>query len=102
MRASNSAGELGEGSEPSVARRVMTSGSLSAARTSALTLSMISLGVPLGAIRPNHEEYLKLGTPASAMVGTSGTSLERVGEEIASMRTLPASACEVASGTGEK
>src|SRR5262245_4119681 len=102
MMVSNSAGELGEGSEPSVLRRFTTSGSLSTTCTSALILSTIAWGVPLGAIRPNHEEYLKLGTPDSTMVGTSGTSLERVGEVIASMRTLPPSACEVASGTGAK
>src|SRR5262245_31693260 len=98
MMASNSAGELGEGSEPSVLRRFTTSGSFSTACTSALTLSTIAFGVLLGAIRPNQEEYLKLGTPDSTIVGMSGTSLERVGEVMASMRTLPPSACETASG----
>src|SRR5687768_7914540 len=102
MMASNSSGELGEGSEPSVLRRFTTSGILSTSRTSALILSTIAFGVPLGAIRPNQEAYLKLGTPASTIVGTSGTSLERVGDVMASMRTLPPSACEAASGIGAK
>src|SRR5688572_18134098 len=102
MIASNSAGELGEGSEPSVLSRCTTAGVLSTSCTSALTLSTIAFGVPLGAISPNQDEYLNLATPDSTIVGTSGTSFDRVGEVIASMRTLPPSACEVASGTGAK
>src|SRR5262245_24493809 len=102
MIASNSAGEFGEGREPSVFRRVTTSGIFSTSRTSSLTLSTTAFGVPFGAIRPNHDAYLNVGTPASATVGTSGTSGWRLDELTASMRTLPALACSAALGIGAK
>ena len=34
-------------------------------------------GVPAGASKPNHVEISNPGTPASAIVGNSGTSFER-------------------------
>jgi hypothetical protein len=55
-------------------------------------LSTIGFGVRADAIRPSQMVASKAGTPASAMVGTSGITLERVVAVVPSARTRPARA----------
>src|SRR4249919_3028246 len=57
---------------------------------SRLSLSTIGCGVPAGAMKPTHKVALKSGTPASAIVGTSGNVGERVLPVVPSARTNPA------------
>src|SRR5512134_1305912 len=66
------------GSVPSSAKRSLTFGSLRAVCSAAVSLSMTGLGVPLGAYRPCHIATSKPGSPASFMVGTSGSEGTRV------------------------
>ena len=54
---------------PSASSRLMKSGSFSAARSAALSLSVTALGVPLGAYRPCQMLTLKPFSPASSSVG---------------------------------
>src|SRR5271169_3993143 len=57
---------------------------------SRLSVSIIGCGVPAGAMNPTHKVAWNPGTPASAMVGTSGRIAERVAPLVPSARTLPA------------
>ncbi|MCY1462378.1 hypothetical protein D9M71_801440 [compost metagenome] len=50
---------------------------------------MTSFGVPAGATRPNQAVTTMSFTPASAMVGTSGSSARRLSLVTASARSLP-------------
>ena len=77
MSAAYSSGVPGSGSAPSSARRLRTSSVASAALSALLSLSMIGRGVPAGATSAVAQHGLEAGTPCSAMVGTSGTSVER-------------------------
>jgi len=56
----------------------MISGRVMVRLMAALSLSTIGFGVPAGAIRPSQMVASNPGTPASAMVGTSGSTLDRV------------------------
>src|SRR6202035_382918 len=68
----------------------MISGRLMVLLIAALSFSTIGFGVPAGAMMPSQMVASKPGTPASAMVGTSGSTLERVVAEVPSARTWPA------------
>ena len=70
-------------SPPACARRSRTSGERAAASVAAVSLASTGLGVPAGAIRPYQTEASKPGKPDSAMVGTSGSRLERFALETA-------------------
>ena len=59
------------------------------ALAAALSLSMISLGVPAGAARAYQAVASNPGNPAACTVFTSGRSLERLLVVTASARTLP-------------
>src|SRR5882757_1677351 len=59
---------------PASVKRARTSPLLSAATTAPLSLSMISLGVPLGAHRPCQKEKYIAWKPSSSTVGTSGAA----------------------------
>jgi len=63
-----------------------TAGSRIVSCISALILSQISRGVPLGAHTPYHELNSKPGRPCSAKVGSSGASVERVFDAMPSAR----------------
>ena len=59
---------------------------------------MIGFGVPAGTKKPLHNPTTTSGTPASAMVGTSGSSRVRFAPVTASARSLPACTCAVVGG----
>src|SRR5262249_54383117 len=67
----------GKTSNPSSASRDRTSGRASASAAAALSLRMISLGVPLGAKSPYQADQESVGRPISAKVGISGASARR-------------------------
>ena len=54
---------------------------------------MIDAGVPAGASRPCHWTVAYPGTPASAMVGASGSKALRSTPLVASALNLPALIC---------
>ena len=58
----------------------------------------IGIGVPAGAINASQVPPMTSGTPASARVGTSGSSGMRVGMVTASARRLPAGTCGTTAG----
>ncbi len=69
--------------------RFCTSGVFSALAISACSSATTSFGVPAGANTPYHVDISSPGKPASASVGTSGSSGERLGVITASGRSLP-------------
>src|SRR5712692_9863736 len=77
-RASGVARFSATGSVPSSANRDFTLASFSATCSALTSLSITGLGVPLGAYRPCHPDTSKLGSPASFIVGTSGSDGTRV------------------------
>ena len=81
-------------SPPSASNRSLTSGDWTAPINAVLSLSMISGGVPLGAIRPNHAPTSKPGMEVSASVGTFGKEAERSVEVMASAFSFPPRVCE--------
>ena len=79
-------------------KRSLMSAVASALTDSALSLAMISFGVPFGATNPNHDCTSKPATPASPIVGTSGAEGERCALVTANARSLPAFTCGNAEG----
>ena len=65
-------------SELSSARRLVTIGSAMAVFSAAFSLSITSLGVPLGAYMPCHTFTSKPFRPCSSSVGTSGSDARRL------------------------
>src|SRR5215813_4689950 len=59
------------------AKRDRTAGSASASTDAALSLPMMSFGVPLGAKSPTQLEWERAGNPISAKVGMSGAIARR-------------------------
>ena len=59
---------------------------------------MISGGVPAGATTPNHEDASQPGSPASAAVGTLGSSARRCFAATASGMMVPALMCDMTVG----
>src|SRR5262245_15804922 len=62
----------------------------------ALSLSIMSLGVPLGANRPAHSENWNQGNPTSSADGISGAIATRSLVVTANALTLPARTCGIA------
>src|SRR6478752_5300356 len=89
----SSAGVEPFGVAPSSSNRDLTGGWASAALVSALIFAMTLGGVLAGTKKPNHDDTSKPGTPASAIVGRSGTTEMRSLVVTASARTLPAFTC---------
>src|ERR1700675_4895401 len=85
----NSAGVIGIGSPPRSLILALSCGSASPAVMVALSLSMISAGVPAGAQVPSQAVASKPGS-SSAMAGTSGMTSARVAPVTAKARTRPA------------
>src|SRR5260370_40500657 len=78
MRAPNSSGVLATGGNPSVSSRSLTSAAATALAMSARQRSMMSFAVPAGATMPVNVSLSRSGTPASELVGTSGSTGERL------------------------
>src|SRR5262249_40919800 len=57
-------------------------------------------GVADGAIRPTQASASTSAIPDSAMVGRSGSRLDRLGEVTASIRTLPSRPCATTEPAG--
>src|SRR5882672_506925 len=84
-----SSGDMSMVSLPRFCSRSRTVGSASALRVSAEIFATMSLGVPAGAQMPNHSGASAPCTPASPVVGTSGSWPLRLGVLTARARTLP-------------
>src|SRR6218665_4068781 len=78
--AENSAGVPPIGSTAMAARRARNAGCASSLFTPWFNRAITGFAVPLGAIRHSQVYETRLGKPASAMVGTSGTVAERCGD----------------------
>ena len=89
MRAPNSAGVLSTGLKPIASSRSRISGSAPILTISACSFSTIAGGVPAGITKPVSVSASWPGTPASAMVGTSGMVGERLVAVTARPRSLP-------------
>ena len=83
-------GGLCTGMVPSLTINALTSGVAAAAASSALRRSTIGFGVAAGTETSVQPTASKPGTPASAMVGTSGSTGTRVVDDTPSGRTMPA------------
>src|SRR5262249_48179002 len=77
-----SAGAVAPGSSDIFCSRSPTSLLLRISTTSRLIFSANAAGVAGGATKPNQVIDLKSGTPASEMVGTSGTVPARLRQEL--------------------
>ena len=77
-------------SAPSDSRRSRRSGMRSTRTMSALSRSIVAAGVAAGTTTPCQVIASKPGTPASEIVGSSGTVAERCAPVTASARSLPA------------
>src|SRR5258708_21084727 len=77
------------GSADSPRSRSWTSGALMARMTSSWSFFTIGAGVAAGRNKPLNSPTSTPGTPASAIVGTSGISVLRLAEVTASARTWP-------------
>src|SRR5262245_31647226 len=76
-------------SAPAAAAADFISGVFIALIVSALSRLTIGRGVPVGARRPNHDMTSNPASPASAIVGTSGSAPERFGAATPSAFNLP-------------
>src|SRR4051812_7480059 len=74
---------------PCFSSSARTSGCLSRAFSSALTLATTGAGVPAGANTPYQVSTSRSARPSSFIVGTSGNALERSALITESMRSLP-------------
>src|ERR1700738_1387359 len=84
---SNSSGVIDIGTAPCSVQSLTMSGRLTAALTAAFSLSITGFGVPAGATNPSQMAASYPPTPASAAVGTFGSTLERDLPVVASART---------------
>src|SRR4029077_19798309 len=92
MVAANSSGVPPAGSSPILANFSLNASDASALLIAALSLSTIGRRMPAGAITPVQVGARYPGTPASAIVGSSGTAGERASPLSPSARTLPSRA----------
>ena len=87
---------------PRLASFSFTPGSASALRTSALILVTMSAGTPVGPHTPNHSGESAPFTPASPVVGTSGSVGLRFAVLTASGRSLPLLMCGMPAEIGDQ
>src|SRR4029079_15009827 len=73
----------GATSSPNSVNRFWIAGSASASTVAALSLAIISFGVPFGAQKPNQPDMYNPGTPVSSDVGISDIEADRAGERLA-------------------
>jgi hypothetical protein len=90
MKALNSGCVITIGVAPVFSQASLMSGRARIIVISRWSLSTIGCGVAAGAMKPTHKVALKPGTPASAIVGTSGNVADRVLPLVPSARTNPA------------
>src|SRR5689334_19992799 len=90
MKVLNSGCDITIGVAPVFSQASLMSGRARILVISLLSLSTIGFGVPAGAMKPTQSVALKPGTPASAIVGTSGKVVDRVLPLVPSARTRPA------------
>src|SRR3954453_8433627 len=76
--AARTSGPPPTGSLPTLKKPSLTSGGASAALTLLFKRSTTGLGVPAGANKPNQTEDSKPGTADSAIVGSSGSTGDRL------------------------
>ena len=86
------------GSAPRSSRSLRIAGSFSTFTSVPFSLSTIRRGRPAGPIQLNPLLTTKPGTPASCIVGTSGTVGERDSPHCAIMRSRPARTFEITTG----
>ena len=99
MNLANSAGVLPLGIAPCASSRSFIAGVASAFAVSCWTRLTMSIGVPAGASRPNHELASKpFRRPASATVGTPGSACEVCELVTANAFSLPDLMCGMAEG----
>src|SRR6185312_15464412 len=89
MNEVNCGWDIVTGVAPSFSQAAFISGRETILVISRLSRSTIGLGVPAGAMKPTQSVAWKPGTPASAMVGTSGRMGERAVPVVPSARTMP-------------
>src|SRR5258708_39352391 len=92
-KAAKSCGEPIFGRALSLERIVSMSLVLRISLIAALSLSTTALGVPAGARTPDQNVACRLGSPASVVVGTSGSCGLRVSSALARALSFPASLC---------
>src|SRR5262249_35736188 len=92
-KAANCSGVSPTTSEPVSSTCFLTSGALYALTISRCRVCITGWGVPAGAKRPFHTIASTPGRPASAVVGTSGSSARRDGPATASARSFPDLMC---------
>src|SRR6202171_4714233 len=80
MNLAKSSGEDGAGSAPSTRIFAAAAGSFKAFTKAALSLAMISGGVPAGATRPNQPDQSKSFRPSSESGGPAGKNAPRPGD----------------------
>src|SRR2546430_10929384 len=78
---------------PRSENRFWIAGSANASTVAALSLAMISFGVPFGAQKPNQPDIRSPGTPDSSEVGMSAIDAELCGDRLASALFLPPPFC---------
>src|SRR5262245_9692243 len=99
--ARNSADEVPPGVTAMALSLLDTSGSVIALRSAASSLATIGAGVLAPTKKPLHSLVLTSGKPASAMLGTSGSSSDRLSPVTAIALTLPALIIGIAGGPSE-
>src|SRR5580704_970391 len=102
MRSPKCAAVSATGSKPRSCRRCFISGVATMRTISPFQRSMISCGVPIGTTTPVSVSDSWSGTPASAMVGTSGSAADRLTLSTASPRNLPSRMLAMAGGSAVK
>jgi hypothetical protein len=88
MKAARSSGVPGRAAAASCLKRACVCGEASPALIAALSLPMMSFGVPAGATTLVQELAMKSGKPLSIIVGTCGSSGRRTGVAVASALIL--------------
>src|SRR6266436_8224156 len=97
----NSATDIGIGSTPKFSKRDLRLGSVTQAVIAALSFSMISLGVPVGAQIPYQPLAAYPGTNC-AIAGICGAASERVGVVTPIAMSLPALTSSMICAIGPK
>src|SRR3984893_902677 len=98
MRAANVSGVLPIGVAPSASRRAFTVAVLIASAQSLASFALMAGGRPAGPSTPHQTPVSNPGRPDSAIVGTFGTTGERIAVVTPSGRTVPAVTCAIDSG----
>src|SRR5262249_18312556 len=96
MYSANLLGPPSSGSKPSLRSFSTASGACIVFCAALANLSITGRGVPTGAKRPNHRLVSKSGSPASVIVGTSGSALERLNTRAVAPRVTSCAVIQLA------